>query len=227
MRHGRTTANAAGVLAGRLPNVHLDDAGIEQARRTGKLLQNVPITHLVSSPLTRTVETAKVIRAELATPQRLARDKGLIECDYGDWTGKKLKRLAKDPLWTIVQSHPSGVTFPNGESMREAQFRAVNAIRSWVLKANRDSVDDGVVLVVSHGDVIKSIIADALGMHLDLFQRIVVDPASVSVIDYTPGRPFVRLVNATADISAALSAGVARTSDAAVGGGAGHKKLRK
>lgn len=227
VRHGRTSANASGVLAGRLPNVHLDRTGREQATALGHAITSVCVTHLVASPLPRTIETAKLIRAQLATRPKLDRDQGLIECDYGDWSGKKLNRLVKDPLWSVVQSHPSGVTFPGGESMAGAQLRAVSAIRKWTKRADAEAGPSAIVLAVSHGDVIKSIVADALGLHLDLFQRIVIDPGSLTAIDYTAGRPFVRLLNATGDLAAGAASGVAQDSDAAVGGGAGYKKRRK
>ena len=227
MRHGRTTANAAGVLAGRLPNIHLDDAGIAQAVTVGRSLRSVPVTHLVASPLTRTVETAKLLAAELDRPVPLTKDKGVVECDYGDWSGKKLKRLSNEPLWSIVQSHPSSVTFPNGESMSGAQQRAVSSIRRWVQVAGKESGPNAIVVVVSHADVIKSIIADALGLHLDLFQRIVVDPGSVSAIDYTPSRPFLRFSNLTEELAVSAAMGISTTSDAPVGGGAGSMKKRK
>lgn len=224
VRHGRTTANAAGVLAGRMSDVHLDDTGIQQAEAVAQLLSGVPITSVVTSPLVRTVETAKLIRSGLKqkpTPH-LVKDKAFIECDYGSWTGKKLKKLAKDPLWTAVQAHPASVTFPDGESMLAAQNRAVEGVRRLVRSSQRAGAGDAVVLIVSHGDVIKSIVADALGMHLDMFQRLVVDPGSVTAIDYTVMRPFVRLVNGTNNVNADLSVGIAPSTDAPVGGGAGR-----
>ncbi|MGA9147027.1 MAG: MSMEG_4193 family putative phosphomutase [Candidatus Nanopelagicales bacterium] len=229
VRHGRTSANASGVLAGRSPGVHLDDIGIAQASAVGELLQDVPVTHIVTSPLPRTVETAKLIRARLqsAQPLRIAKDKGLLECDYGDWSGRTLKKLARDPLWGAVQAHPSSVTFPGGESMLASQTRAVGAVRKWSALAEVQCAQRAVVLIVSHGDIIKSVVADALGMHLDAFQRIVIDPGSVTAIDYTALRPFVRLVNGTGDVSVDLQAGIPSSSDAALGGGAGSKKRRK
>ena len=125
--------------------------------------------------------------------RRRARDRrGLTECGYGDWEGQPLKKLAKDPLWRVVQQHPSAVTFPgaDGEAMAAMSARAVGAVRSWDARVSAEHGPDALWLACSHGDVIKAIVADALGMHLDLFQRIVVDPASVTVIRYTPGRPF-------------------------------------
>lgn len=224
VRHGRTTANASGVLAGRMPGVHLDDVGIQQAKAIAQLLSAVPISTVAASPLVRTVETAKIIRSALRQEPRpqLIKDRAFIECDYGTWTGKKLKKLAKDPLWAAVQAHPASVTFPEGESMLAAQSRAVEGLRQLVRRSENGSGTDSVVLIVSHGDVIKSVVADALGMHLDMFQRLVIDPGSVTAIDYTPMRPFVRMLNVTNGVAAGLSAGVTKSPDAAIGGGAGR-----
>ena len=224
VRHGRTTANADGVLAGWTPGVRLDDAGREQATRLGERLAAVPLTAVVTSPLERTVETA-----DLMTEGRdgIARhvDDRVGECRYGDWTGQSLKVLAKDPLWKVVQGHPSAAVFPGpeGESMAQMQHRAVTAIREW----NARLGDEAIYAVVSHGDVIKAILADALGMHLDQFQRLRVDPASVSVVQYTALRPFVERTNDTGGSLASLVRPPARrgrrrkSSDAVVGGGAG------
>ena len=151
------------------------------------------------------------------------------ECRYGEWTGQPLRALAKDPLWKVVQSHASAVTFPGGESLRAVQARAVDAARETNAELAAGHGDDAVWVAVSHGDVIKALLADALGMHLDEFQRIVVDPASVSVVRYTALRPFVLRVNDTGADLAALEPAPAKrrrsrartASDAAVGGGAG------
>jgi probable phosphomutase (TIGR03848 family) len=151
-------------------------------------------------------------------------DERLGECRYGDWTGRPLKELAKDPLWKVVQNHPSAVTFPGegGEPLRETQNRAVAAVRAW----NERLGPDATWLACSHGDVIKAVVADALGLHLDQFQRIFVDPCSVTVIRYTTLRPFVVRVNDTgggvADLIPPKTKRRRReSSDAPVGGGAG------
>lgn len=220
LRHG-LTAMTGPVLAGRTPGVHLDDRGKAQAATAAKRLAGVKLAAIVSSPLERCQDTV----APLAEATRLPveTEPRLIECGYGDWTGQELKKLAKDPLWKVVQAHPSAVTFPgaDGESLRAAQARAVDAVRSWNAKLGADAV----WLACSHADVIKSIVADALGMHLDEFQRIVVDPCSVTVINYTALRPFVVRVNDTAiDLATLLAPPKKRArkrSDAAVGGGAG------
>jgi probable phosphomutase (TIGR03848 family) len=225
LRHGRTTANATGELAGRLP-VELDETGRAQAAAAGERLRVLPFAAVVSSPLVRCRTTV-----QLALPDaEVVTDDGLIECGYGDWEGQPLKKLAKDPLWPVVQQHPSAVVFPGGEAMAAMSARAVATIRRWDAAITAEHGPEALWLACSHGDVIKAIVADALGVHLDQFQRIVADPASVSVIRYTPGRPFVVRVNDTADLRSLAppkakrrrtTRPAAQSSDAAVGGGAG------
>ena len=118
-------------------------------------------------------------------------ERGLAECDYGEWQGRLLKDLAKEKLWATVQAQPSAVTFPGGEAMATMQARAVAAVRRHDALVAAEHGDAGVWVAVSHGDLIKSVLADALGLHLDLFQRITVDPASVSIVRYTGSRPYV------------------------------------
>ena len=223
LRHGRTTANAGGVLAGWTAGVELDDSGRAQVQAVGERLAKVPLAAVVSSPLERCVQTATAVAAgrEIAVET----DERLGEARYGDWTGRAIKELVKEPLWKVVQQHPSAAVFPgpDGEGLAETQARAVAAVRAW----NATLGPDAVWLACSHGDVIKAILADALGVHLDQFQRIVVDPASISVITYTETRPFVGRVNDTGgDVSALLPPPKrrrrsTRSSDAVVGGGAG------
>ena len=223
LRHGRTTANAAGVLAGWTPGVQLDDAGTAQVRAVGERLAKVPLAAVVSSPLERCVQTAEAVVAgrELAVQT----DDRLGEARYGDWTGRTIKELSREPLWKVVQQHPSAAVFPGneGEGLAQTQARAVAAVRAW----NATLGPDAVWLACSHGDVIKAILADALGLHLDQFQRIVVDPASISVVTYTATRPFVVRVNDTGgDVSGLIPPPRRRrrgkaSSDAVVGGGAG------
>jgi probable phosphomutase (TIGR03848 family) len=226
-RHGRTTANASGVLAGRTKGVGLDDAGVEQARAAGRRLASVPLAALVTSPLERCRQTAREIGGAQSSPVRAVGERGLLECDYGDWTGRDLKSLAKERLWATVQAHPSAAVFPGGESMAAMAARAVDAVRRWDARVEAEHGPDAVWVAVSHGDVIKAVLADALGMHLDAFQRLVVDPASLSVVRYTPLRPFVLTSNSTAGDLGHLKPpprrrrGRCTSSDAAVGGGAG------
>ena len=227
LRHGRTSANTAGVLAGRSPGVVLDELGVQQAARAAERLAPVPLAEVVTSPLERCVQTARAVAAQQTNRPPLRREKGIAEVDYGVWTGKELKALAREQLWRGVQGHPAGVTFPEGESMAGMSARSVEAVRRWDRRVESEHGDGAVWLAVSHGDVIKAVIADALGMHLDVFQRIVVDPASISVVRYTPGRPFVAMVNTVAGDLAHLAPKPKRkgrrrrTSDAEVGGGAG------
>ena len=226
-RHGRTTANASGVLAGRSKGVHLDDHGLEQAKQAAGRLTGLTLAALVTSPLERCRETAREIRRLQNGSLRVASERGLVECDYGSWTGVELSKLAKEPLWRTVQAHPAGVRFPDGESMAEMSARGVAAVRAWDERIEEAHGPDAVWVAVSHADVIKAILADALGMHLDQFQRIQVDPASFSVVRYTPERPFVLTMNSLAgDLGSLKPPKRSRrrkkaSSDAAVGGGAG------
>lgn len=220
VRHGRTTANATGILAGRTPGVDLDDLGRDQAARTGERIAAVPVAAVVSSPLERCAQTARAVveRQRGATPSLVEAD--LTECDYGQWQGRKLSDLAAEPLWATVQSQPSAVVFPGGESMAGMQARAVAAIRRHDAAVEAEHGPGAVWVAVSHGDVIKSILADALGMHLDMFQRLDVGPASVSIVGYGASRPRVLSVNTDAgDLAWLATAGP--SGDAPVGGGAG------
>jgi probable phosphomutase (TIGR03848 family) len=228
IRHGRTTANSGGVLAGRSAGVVLDELGAQQAATVGERLAGVPLAAVVTSPLERCRQTARAIAERHPAKPRVVRDKGLVEVDYGEWTGEGLKTLAKQPLWKVVQGHPSAATFPGGESMAAMSARAVAAVRRWDATVEAEHGAQAVWVAVSHGDIIKAVLADALGMHLDAFQRIVVDPAAVSVVQYTPGRPFVLMSNThEGDLSFLAPKPDSKRrrrrpdSDAAVGGGAG------
>ena len=222
LRHGRTTANAGGVLAGWSPGVRLDDGGRAQAEAVAARLAPVPLAAVVSSPLERCAQTAAAVAA--GRDLTVQHDDRLGEARYGDWTGRTIKELAKEPLWRVVQQHPSAAVFPGdeGEGLAQTQARAVAAVREW----NAALGPEAVWLACSHGDVIKAILADALGLHLDQFQRIVVDPASISVVTYTQTRPFVLRMNDTGgDVSALVPSPRRRrrkpSPDAVVGGGAG------
>lgn len=228
IRHGRTSANTAGILAGRSAGVGLDEVGHRQVAEAGRRTAGVPLRALATSPLRRCRQTAQALVAARSVPLAAEVEQGLVECGYGDWTGKSLKELSKDKLWATVQQQPSAVRFPGGESMTEMSARAVSAIRAWNTKLAAEHGDDAVWAAVSHGDVIKAILADALGMHLDAFQRILVDPASISIVRYTATRPYVVTVNSTAADLATLFPPPKKTdrrraaaSDAAVGGGLG------
>lgn len=222
VRHGRSTANTAGVLAGRLPDVRLDETGESQAKSVGERLGAVRLVAAHCSPLERCRQTAAAILAEQDDAPGLQLEERLTECGYGAWQGRPIKELATDPLWRTVQSHPSAVTFPDGEAMQAMASRAVGAIRELDAAVEATRGASAVWLAVSHGDVIKAILADAMGTHLDNFQRIVVDPASVSLIRFTEARPFVVASNTHGgDLSWLNAQPQASTADAVPGGGAG------
>ncbi|MEU7914278.1 histidine phosphatase family protein [Microbispora bryophytorum] len=225
VRHG-LTAITGPVLAGWTPGVHLDERGREQARAVAERLAPLELDAIVSSPLERCQETAAAIAQ--GRPVSVETDDRFGECGYGDWTGRPLKELAEEPLWRVVQAHPSAAVFPGGEALAEVQSRAVRAVRDW----NERLGEKATYLVCSHGDVIKAIVADALGLHLDQFQRITADPVSVTAIRYTALRPFLLRANDVGGGVAGLTpppeapedhdGGETITgSDAAVGGGPG------
>ena len=214
LRHGRSTSNTAGVLAGRSEGVDLDDKGREQAAGLIDRIGDLPIRAVVSSPLLRCRRTVEPLAEALCLEPLI--DDQLAEVDYGDWTGRKIGELTKEPLWRVVQAHPSAAVFPGGEGLAQVQARAVAAVRGHdrrlALKHGgahgKEDGGDALWVACTHGDVIKSVVADAYGIHLDGFQRITADPGSVTVIRYTPLRPFVLHVNHTgARLSAALRAG--------------------
>ncbi|MGB5953392.1 MAG: MSMEG_4193 family putative phosphomutase [Ornithinimicrobium sp.] len=231
LRHGRTTANADGLLAGWTPGIALDDAGKEQAARVAARLADTPVVAVLSSPLERCVQTATVAVSQIAEQPTLRTEEALGECRYGAWTGRRLKDLAQEPLWKDVQSAPSTVRFPDGndfsgESMADMQQRAVAAVRSFDAQIEANHGPGALWLACSHGDVIKAILADAAGTPFDRFQRMVADPASLSVVRYTREQPFLLRTNDTGsdpvDYSAlAKAAHSAESQQSPVGGGAG------
>jgi probable phosphoglycerate mutase len=226
VRHGLTAATG-NALSGRTPGIPLDDRGRAQAAAIAARLSQVRLDAIISSPLERCAQTATAIAGQQTTCDEVTIDDRLIEVGYGDWTGQSLRKLAREPLWRVVQAHPSAVTFPGpgGETLPDIQRRAVTAIRDWNGRLGHEAV----YLICSHADVIKAILADSLGLHLDLYQRIQIDPCSLSVIRYTPLRPFVERMNDTGGSVTSLirkdkaAAGVPalQPGDAPVGGGAG------
>ena len=194
IRHAHSEANAAGVLSGRLPNVHLSETGIEQANGLAKRLGAFPISEMRISPMERCFETVQPWINEFIIPKfskfEAVIDPDLTEVDYGTWSGRKLSVLSKNKLWKTVQESPSRMYFPSGEGIAPMQSRAMQSVHELVSVKKK-----GAAVIVSHGDVIKSIIASALGMHLDEFQRIIIDPASVSILEYSSIKPRVILLN--------------------------------
>lgn len=221
VRHGRSTSNTAHTLAGRSAGVDLDDKGREQAAALVERLAGLPIKALVRSPLLRCERTLEPLAEALGLTPVV--EERIVEVDYGAWTGRPIKELLSEPLWAVVQQQPSAAIFPDGEGLADVQARAVSAIREHDRRLAEEHGGDALWVACSHGDVIKAVIADALGLHLDGFQRITADPASCSVIRYTPTRPFVVHVNHTGPaLASALSTAAAETpaaeGDAVVGG---------
>jgi probable phosphomutase (TIGR03848 family) len=230
VRHGRSSANSTGTLAGWLPGVALDETGQRQADELGRRIAaaDLDVALIASSPLERCGETADRIASALEPVPRTTHD-GLGECRYGAWTGRPLSELAAEPLWKVVQDRPSRARFPScaayaGESLVDMQGRALRAVRELDDEVAGSHGPDAVWLAVSHGDVIKSLLSHALGAPLDEFQRIHVEPGSVSIVRYTSRRPFVLRVNDTGGTPSGLvpprPAG-AQEGDAVVGGGTG------
>jgi probable phosphomutase (TIGR03848 family) len=203
LRHGRSTSNTAHTLAGRSDGIDLDDKGSEQAQAVVQRLAGLPIRAIVRSPLLRCRRTVDPLAAALGLDPVV--DERISEVDYGSWTGRKIGDLVKEPLWAVVQQQPSAAVFPGGEGLAQVQSRAVAAIREHDRRLAEVHEGDVLWVACTHGDVIKAVVADALGTHLDSFQRITADPASMSVIRYTALRPFVIHVNHTGD---ALTAGL-------------------
>jgi probable phosphoglycerate mutase len=229
VRHG-LTAFTGPVLSGWTPGLHLDERGRAQVASLGERLRGVPLAAVITSPLERCRETADAIIAGREPVPALHVDERVGEVHYGSWTGRAFKDLQKDPLWRVVQGHPSAAVFPDGEGLAAMAARAIGAVRDWNARLGPDAT----YAVVSHADVIKALIADALGLHLDSFQRIVVDPASLAVIQYAAMRPFVVRVNDTGGgVEALIPRPATRrqrgprarrpdpASDATAGGGAG------
>jgi probable phosphoglycerate mutase len=192
VRHGQTPTTGS-TLPGRAPGLHLADAGVAQAERAAERISALKqVAAVYASPMERAQETAAPIAR--ARKLRVRREKGLNECDFGSWTGAELKALAKLPEWRTVQRYPSGFRFPDGESFSEMQLRITTAVERLCAKHRGETV-----VAVSHADPIKAAVAAAMGTHLDLFQRIVVSPCSITAIVYSGGGPIVLAVNSTGD----------------------------
>lgn len=209
IRHGHSTANADGVLSGRLPGVLLSERGEQEARDLAAAFREITVHNVYVSPLERTRQTASLVFGD----QSVDEEYGIIECDYGTWSGRPLSELAKEALWTDVQSTPEIVRFPNGESLAAMAARAVDTVQ-------RLSAPDGVHAFVSHGDIIKAVVSHASGAPFSLFQRIVIDPCSISVIAFGD-QPRLLASNVPIPGAAAVLAGLHATERGTVGGGGG------
>ena len=198
VRHGQTPTTGD-VLPGQAPGLHLAPEGVEQARGVAERVAGLDrVKAVYASPMERAVETAAPIAR--ACGLRVRKNPGLIECDFGRWTGRKLRTLSRRKEWTTVQRHPSGFRFPGGESFAEMQARALDAVSAITARHPGQTV-----VAVSHADVIKAVAAAAAGTPLDLFQRIVISTCSVTAIAYHPTGPILLTVNNTGDDLATLA----------------------
>lgn len=219
IRHAHSQSNASGVLSGRLPNIHLSEKGIKQSQQLSERLGNFAVAQLRVSPMERCFETISpwlndVVLKNSPDFEPII-DPSLNEVDYGHWSGKKLISLARKKEWRTVQESPSRMYFPGGEGIAQMQSRAMSVVHELAKLP-----DSKTAVIVSHGDVIKSIVASALGTHLDEFQRIIIDPASVSVLDYSGIKPRVLLLNDTRAVVTDLLQAPKRSRNL-LGGGAG------
>ena len=246
VRHGHSSANGEGILAGRLPGIHLTERGRGQAAALGERFAGAPVVRVVSSPLERCLETAGPL-AEAVGVEVVVED-GLQECAYGAWSGRRLSELAKEPLWSTVQDDPASARFPDhheyaAESLQEMSDRVVEAVRRHDAQVREEHGKDAVWVAVSHGDLVKAVLAEATGAGLGHFQRYTADPASVCAVRYGERHTFLLSANelapdlarfrppaeaaasgdgaTAADGSSGASAHGAPTGDAQVGGGAG------
>jgi probable phosphomutase (TIGR03848 family) len=235
VRHGHSTANAEGVLSGRTPGVHLDEAGVQQVRALAARFAPLGVARVVSSPLERCRETADALAAALQAPLDVRVDEGLVECGYGSWTGRLIKELVDEPLWRTVQDQPSAARFPDhegyaAESLLEMGHRAVRTVRRHDAEVAAEHGPHALWVAVSHGDVIKAVLAEAAGSHFDHLQRFRADPASVSVVHYTQRRTFLVGANDMGSDLARLlppPAPEVPEGDAPVGGGSAEGRTRR
>ena len=220
IRHAHSEANAAGILSGRLANVHLSEKGLVQSEQLALRLGKFPISNVRISPMERCFETISPWINSIVLPSypkfEPIIDQELTEVDYGTWSGKKLAALSKNKLWKTVQESPSRMYFPHGEGIAAMQSRAMKSVHDAVSTKTK-----GAAVIVSHGDVIKSIVASALGMHLDEFQRIVIDPASISILDFSTTKPRALLLNDSRSVVTEILSAPKRSKNL-LGGGSGR-----
>lgn len=200
IRHGETEANAARILAGRTAGIGLSKTGQEQAAQLASQLSRIELAATVTSPLQRCRETVAALTEGGVVSAHAAVEERLNECDYGEWTNQPLAELAQDPLWSVVQHQPSAALFPQGEPLAAVGARAWSAISEWNARLAAERGEDAVWLVCSHEDVIKTIVASTVGVHLDLFQRIVISHGGVTAIRFTPQRPYLLCLNSTGEL---------------------------
>jgi probable phosphomutase (TIGR03848 family) len=231
LRHAHSVANAKAILAGRTPGINLSERGLKESLEVADRLREVDFSAIRISPLERCSQTVQPLiermnqqNKKAKSPTKIAIEEDLIEVDYGRWTGRKLSALSKEKDWKIVQNTPSAMYFPGGEGLLQVQARGMRA-----LNAIAHSPGQGPKLLVSHGDVIKAIIAGVIGTHLDHFQKIVIDPASISILDFT-GKDYrvLTLNNTSTEIKSFLASSGSKkeAARALLGGGAGRTGKR-
>ena len=225
LRHAHSSANAKAILAGRAPGVELSDRGRKESQDVAKRLKEIDFSLIRVSPMERCAQTIEPLLTQISKSGKakpiIEVEEDLVEVDYGKWTGRKLSILSRDKAWKVVQNTPSAMYFPGGEGLLDVQARAMRALSSAA-----NTPGGGAKLLVSHGDVIKSIVASVLGTHLDHFQKIVIDPASLTVLDFNGVDYRVLTLNSTtAPISAFLKVESSRKKgvSALLGGGSGRK----
>ncbi len=209
VRHGRTTANKDGILAGRTKGVNLDSEGLKQVLNTSFVLSDVKFKKIFSSPMERCIATTEIILKNNNYKSKFLISNDLNECDYGKWQNKKLKDLRKEKLWKQVQNCPSKVTFPGGESFNNI----LNRFKKFIIKESSKLKKDENLLIVSHGDPIRLFIAYSLGIEMDKFQKVMIDPSSISIVDIWKKNIIVKSMNNRLDFIS--------KSKSDLGGGAG------
>lgn len=209
VRHGRTTANKDGILAGRTKGVNLDSEGLKQVLNTSFVLSDVKFKKIFSSPMERCIATTEIILKNNNYKSKFLISNDLNECDYGKWQNKKLKDLRKEKLWKQVQNCPSKVTFPGGESFNNI----LNRFKKFIIKESSKLKKDENLLIVSHGDPIRLFIAFSLGIEMDKFQKVMIDPSSISIVDIWKKNIIVKSMNNRLDFIS--------KSKSDLGGGAG------
>ena len=209
VRHGRTTANKDGILAGRTKGVNLDSEGLKQVLNTSFVLSDVKFKKIFSSPMERCIATTEIILKNNNHKSKFLISNDLNECDYGKWQNKKLKDLRKEKLWKQVQNCPSKVTFPGGESFNNI----LNRFKKFIIKESSKLKKDENLLIVSHGDPIRLFLAFSLGIEMDKFQKVMIDPSSISIVDIWKKNIIVKSMNNRLDFIS--------KSKSDLGGGAG------
>ena len=204
LRHAQSTANERGLLAGQLPGIHLSATGVDEAEAIKEALSKVKIDRVISSPLERCLQTIEPLVS--AKKLKITIDHRLIEMNYGRWSGKKLKLLSLRPLWRKIQSSPSEVTFPDGESFSKMSLRVGKLLEELHRKFPKESI-----LLITHGDICKFIATYFLTLPLNDLQKFLVKPASLSIYHYTSSKATVEVFNSSATKTLSITSDATRS----------------